>query len=75
MAARGTGREPHRTCVACRRVRPKSELIRLVASDGNVVVDERKVAPGRGAYACADGGCPERARSRATKALRMTGAR
>ncbi|MFN2615379.1 MAG: YlxR family protein [Actinomycetota bacterium] len=75
MAARGNGREPQRTCVACRQVRPKSELIRLVVSDGDVVVDERKCAPGRGAYVCADGDCASRARGVA-KALRMeTGAR
>ena len=44
---------PQRTCIACRRVRPKRELIRLVRiSDGNVEVDTSGKKAGRGAYLC-----------------------
>ena len=44
---------PQRTCVACRKVRAKRELIRLVrASDGSVEVDTTGKKAGRGAYLC-----------------------
>lgn len=44
---------PHRTCVACREVKPKRELIRLVCSvDGTVEVDPSGKRAGRGAYLC-----------------------
>ncbi|MCC7493062.1 MAG: YlxR family protein [Fimbriimonadaceae bacterium] len=42
---------PERSCVACRRVRPKRELVRVVrAPDGTLSVDPKGKAPGRGAY-------------------------
>lgn len=51
---------PVRTCVGCRRRRPKAELLRLVRrADGRVDAD--RVAAGRGAYVCADPECLERA--------------
>jgi predicted RNA-binding protein YlxR (DUF448 family) len=51
---------PMRTCVGCRRRRPKAELLRLVRrADGRVDADAR--GPGRGAYVCADRDCAERA--------------
>jgi len=44
---------PQRTCVACRKVRPKQELIRLVhISNGSVEVDTSGRKAGRGAYLC-----------------------
>lgn len=44
---------PVRTCVACRAVRPKRELVRIVKPpEGAVTVDERGKAAGRGAYVC-----------------------
>ena len=44
---------PQRTCVACRQVKAKGELVRLVrvASD-SVEVDSAGRKPGRGAYLC-----------------------
>ena len=48
---------PQRTCVVCREVKPKRELIRLVCiSDDSVEVDTTGKKPGRGAYLC---GVPE----------------
>jgi uncharacterized protein len=59
-------REPERTCLGCRRVRPKQTLVRLVRGlDGLVVADLRGVAPGRGAYVCPDDSCLVRALGRA----------
>ncbi|MFC2013383.1 RNase P modulator RnpM [Chloroflexota bacterium] len=44
---------PQRTCIACRRVMAKRELIRLVRiSDGSVDVDISGKRVGRGAYLC-----------------------
>ena len=44
---------PQRTCVACRTVKAKRELIRLVrVSDGRVEVDTSGKKAGRGAYLC-----------------------
>ena len=49
---------PQRTCVACRKVQPKRQLVRLVlSSDGNVEVDADGKKVGRGAYLCRDQGC------------------
>ncbi len=44
---------PQRTCVACRKVKPKRELIRLIRiSDGSVECDTSGKRAGRGAYLC-----------------------
>ena len=52
---------PQRTCVACRTARAKRELVRVVRSPrGELSVDLRGKAPGRGAYLDPDPGCLER---------------
>lgn len=44
---------PQRTCVACRKVKAKQELIRVVRIfDGSVEVDTSGKKAGRGAYLC-----------------------
>lgn len=49
---------PNRTCVACREVRPKRELIRLVCTvDGTVEVDTSGKKAGRGVYLCPSVDC------------------
>lgn len=56
---------PSRTCLGCRRARPKVCLVRLVRlRSGTVVVDPSARAAGRGAYVCPDPACVERALSR-----------
>ncbi len=51
---------PQRTCVACKQVRPKRELIRIVRTpDGHVLLDETGKKSGRGAYLCAKRSCWE----------------
>jgi predicted RNA-binding protein YlxR (DUF448 family) len=55
---------PQRTCVGCRKIRPKREMVRLVRTpDQGVKVDETGKAPGRGAYLCQESSCWERALS------------
>lgn len=49
---------PQRTCIACRKISVKRELIRLVrVSDGSVEVDVTGKKSGRGAYLCPSQGC------------------
>jgi len=64
---------PSRTCLGCRRARPKGALVRLVRlPNGTVVVDPSAHAAGRGAYVCPEAACVERAlnRGRLTHAFR-----
>ena len=42
--------DPIRTCLGCRGTAPKAQLLRLAWYRGEVVIDERQVLPGRGAY-------------------------
>jgi predicted RNA-binding protein YlxR (DUF448 family) len=53
---------PMRQCVGCREMKPKKELIRVVKSpEGQISLDFRGKAPGRGAYVCPDTACLKRA--------------
>ena len=66
---------PQRTCVACRQVRTKRELIRLVrVDDGRVEVDTSGRKAGRGAYLCNTPECWEVGlkRGRLEHVLRIT---
>jgi len=51
---------PQRTCIACRQIKEKKALIRLVrAENGFVEVDISGKKPGRGAYLCPEKVCWE----------------
>ncbi len=51
---------PQRQCVACRQMRPKRELVRVVRTPtGEVRVDATGKASGRGAYVCPTGECAD----------------
>jgi len=53
---------PQRSCVACRQVRTKSELARIVRTpQGEVRLDDTGKLAGRGAYVCRDQRCLEQA--------------
>ncbi|MGH2691024.1 MAG: RNase P modulator RnpM, partial [Actinomycetota bacterium] len=68
--------DPERICLACRRRRPKPELLRIVRSpEGEVGVDPTGRADGRGAYVCRDDPACRKAATRKgalTRALRLT---
>jgi predicted RNA-binding protein YlxR (DUF448 family) len=65
---------PQRTCVACRQVRPKSELLRIVRTPENrVQIDPGGKGAGRGAYVCRNTTCPQQAVSQ-KKLARALGA-
>ncbi len=51
---------PERTCLVCRRKAAKAELIRIVKSGDEVLIDESGNRDGRGAYLCNDPKCIEK---------------
>jgi len=52
---------PQRSCVACGRMRPKRELIRVVRTPAaEIKVDLTGKVSGRGAYVCPETPCVER---------------
>lgn len=55
---------PMRRCVGCMESKPKRELIRLVASDGDVRIDLTGKANGRGIYLCPNTECFTKARKK-----------
>ncbi len=49
---------PMRMCVACREMKPKKELIRVVRTpEGEIIADETGRRNGRGAYLCRAEAC------------------
>ena len=53
---------PMRQCVGCREMKAKKELVRVVRSpEGEISLDFRGKAPGRGAYVCPQAECLRRA--------------
>jgi len=51
---------PERTCIACRQVKAKRELVRIVKTkDEGIVIDTKGKKPGRGAYLCNTKACWE----------------
>ncbi len=54
MAGNNTGREPQRTCCICRKKLAKGDLLRFVWQQDGVVLDQRQILPGRGAYCCGE---------------------
>jgi predicted RNA-binding protein YlxR (DUF448 family) len=62
---REKGREPVRTCVACRAEAGKGAMVRLVRlAEGGAAVDLTGRASGRGAYVHQDASCLDMARKR-----------
>ena len=53
---------PMRQCLGCREMKPKRELIRVVRSpEGDISLDFKGKASGRGAYVCPDPQCLKKA--------------
>ncbi|MGZ0711243.1 YlxR family protein (plasmid) [Coraliomargarita sp. W4R53] len=66
--------EPVRTCVGCRTRASRSALLRVVSIDSALVIDQRAVMPGRGAWVHETSECVDAAiRRRAfVRALRVS---
>ena len=59
--------KPERQCVGCRRMFPKSELLRVaVEKGGGPVIDMTGKMPGRGAYICRSTKCLKEAERKKT---------
>ena len=55
-------KSPLRQCLGCREMKPKRELIRVVRSpEGDISLDFKGKASGRGAYVCPDAQCLKKA--------------
>ena len=54
---------PMRQCLGCREMKPKKELIRVVRppENGEIFLDFRGKANGRGAYVCPNPACLKKA--------------
>ena len=53
-----TKKIPMRTCIACREMKPKAEMTRVVRNaEDEIMLDPTGKAPGRGAYVCANEEC------------------
>ncbi len=53
-----TKKIPLRQCIACRELKPKKEMLRIVKnSEGKIFLDFSGKASGRGAYICNDENC------------------
>jgi len=69
---------PQRTCIACRALRPKRDMVRIVRlpalDETRVVIDETGKRNGRGAYLCRQQECWEKAlaRQQLERALQVT---
>jgi predicted RNA-binding protein YlxR (DUF448 family) len=51
---------PQRTCIACRQIKEKQALIRLVSTENGIAeIDVFGKKPGRGAYLCPQKTCWE----------------
>ena len=56
---------PMRTCIACREMKPKKEMLRVVRNaDGEIFVDVTGKAAGRGAYVCGGEECMKKLNSK-----------
>lgn len=67
--------KPQRTCIVCREVKDKHDLIRVVRTpDGRLMVDPSGKANGRGAYLCRQTSCWEKSlpKQRLVQALKVT---
>ncbi|WP_156760477.1 YlxR family protein [Microbacterium karelineae] len=67
--------EPVRTCVGCRARASRSALLRVIATDSRLIIDEPGSMPGRGAWVHPDRTCVELALQRRAfvRALRVSG--
>ena len=53
-----TKKIPMRMCIACREIKPKQEMTRVVKNaEGEIFADPMGKAAGRGAYVCSEEAC------------------
>lgn len=68
MSQKAGKKPPERTCIACRAVKQKSELLRVVKTpQGDIQIDPTGKMNGRGAYVCNSVECMQKCKK--SKAL------
>ena len=55
---------PMRRCVGCMESKPKGELVRIAAYEGQISIDRTGRANGRGVYVCPNEDCVKKAQKR-----------
>ncbi len=55
---------PMRMCIACRQMKPKGELLKIVKNENSAELDAMQKKFGRGAYICKKAECLEAAKKR-----------
>ena len=75
MPVKAMKHQPERTCIGCRGVFKKDEVVRIVAGPDGIVIDYREKLPGRAAYVCPTRDCIEKALSKGnlSRALEQQG--
>jgi predicted RNA-binding protein YlxR (DUF448 family) len=65
--------QPERTCIGCRNVFTKDEVVRIVSGPAGIAIDYREKLPGRAAYVCPRPDCIQKAfgKGNLAKALRL----
>ena len=59
------GHVPLRMCTGCRQRKKKEEMVRLIQMpEGGMVLDGKKILPGRGLYLCPNPVCLQMARKK-----------
>jgi predicted RNA-binding protein YlxR (DUF448 family) len=73
MPKRNMKHLPERTCIGCRSILKKDDVIRIIAGPAGVLIDYREKLEGRAAYICPRVACIEKALKKETlmKALRI----
>ena len=56
--------KPQRKCIGCNQSYDKDTLYRIVAKEGELVIDHKQQMPGRGCYLCKNEQCLEKALKR-----------
>ena len=55
---------PKRMCIACRQMKPKADLIKIVKTPDGAILDDKQKKFGRGAYICKNEDCIKAATKR-----------
>ncbi len=65
--------QPERTCIGCRGVFKKRDVVRIVAGPDGALIDYREKLPGRAAYVCPRPACIDKAlmKGNLSRALRL----
>jgi len=73
MSAGNMKHQPERTCIGCKKVFKKDDVVRIIAGPESVVIDYREKLNGRAAYVCPKTECIEKALTRETlgRSLRL----